>query len=150
MEFNDRYRYVCERLRAEHDPQLGVSGLPDAAREAVYDMAYFFQSFAVLRLLQVVDDEVTSITDYRAARIWDAIAPFVRYEREISAAHGHPNMLWILEQAVNNTRPTAVKATSQPLRRRRRHWRKAARLLRKRLVMKDALGEPRADKHVTP
>ncbi|GAB3987772.1 hypothetical protein GCM10029978_107880 [Actinoallomurus acanthiterrae] len=39
LEFHDHYHYVCTKLRAEHDPQLGISGLPIDARRAIYDVA---------------------------------------------------------------------------------------------------------------
>ena len=43
-EFDDRYRYVGERLGSEHSPKLGISRLPEPARSALLDMAYYFQT----------------------------------------------------------------------------------------------------------
>ncbi|HEY4024266.1 MAG TPA: hypothetical protein VGM75_36660, partial [Pseudonocardiaceae bacterium] len=37
IEFHDHYEYVTTKLGVEHDPKLGISGLPDDARRAVYD-----------------------------------------------------------------------------------------------------------------
>ncbi|WUI03911.1 hypothetical protein OHR68_19620 [Spirillospora sp. NBC_00431] len=103
MEFNDRYRYVCESLRADHDPGLGLSGLPNDARRIVYDVAYFFQSFAVLTLLGLIDEEVVSTTNYRVVQVWQAIGPFVKREREVNESTG-PYLLWTLEKYADRAR----------------------------------------------
>ncbi len=50
LAFNDHYYFVTRNLTAECDPNSGITGLPDAARTAVYDVAYYFQNFAALRL----------------------------------------------------------------------------------------------------
>ncbi|MCW2860209.1 MAG: hypothetical protein JWP48_1917 [Actinoallomurus sp.] len=49
LEFHDHYGYLCTRLRVEHDPQLGISGLPDDARRAIYHVAYLFQGIGMAR-----------------------------------------------------------------------------------------------------
>ncbi|WP_327351592.1 hypothetical protein [Streptomyces sp. NBC_01304] len=56
VELNDHYIYVCTKLREEHSPELGISGLPQPAREAVYDVAYFLQTFAGMASLGIASE----------------------------------------------------------------------------------------------
>ncbi|MGI8330437.1 DUF4760 domain-containing protein [Actinomadura scrupuli] len=106
MEFHDNYRYVTTRLRVEHDPQLGISGLPEEARRAVYDIAYFYQGVGMLRLQQVLDDETLPTMRVRTIRVWEAVAPYVERERELQGL-GEIHLLRILEEF-------AKKAREQP------------------------------------
>jgi hypothetical protein len=94
--FHDRYYYLCERLGQEHDPQLGISGLPDDARQAIYDIAYFFQELITFRKLNILDGHVLDTMYGRIVRVWNGIAPFVERERELKGDHG-PKLLCILE-----------------------------------------------------
>src|SRR5690242_1019678 len=70
LEFHDHYRYVTTTLAAEHDPRLEISGLPDDARRAVYDITYFFYGYAMLRLFDVFDDQVFPILAHRVIAVW--------------------------------------------------------------------------------
>jgi hypothetical protein len=88
LEFHDHYEYLCTRLQVEHDPQLGISGLPDNARRAIYHVAYLFQGIGMLWLLDIVSDQVLTTIDVRVVQAWDAIAPYVQHEREINGATG--------------------------------------------------------------
>ncbi|MGP3949971.1 hypothetical protein [Streptomyces sp. 7N604] len=119
VEFQDRYRYVCEQLQREHDPQLGVSGLPEDARRAVYDIGYFFQQCISLRRLNIVDDEVIMTMSMRTVRVWRAIAPFVEREREINSEQG-PKLLSILEDFADDARRHPEEFRRSILHRRRR------------------------------
>src|SRR5437868_12579516 len=58
MEFHDRYRFVCERLPVEYEPDNGLSGLPDDARRAVLDIAYYFQNLNLVWRLSLLDEKV--------------------------------------------------------------------------------------------
>lgn len=95
-EFNDHYRFVTEDLPTRHDPQLGLRRLPDAARSAVYDTAYFFQNFVALYLLGIIDDQIIATMNVRIVTVWNAIAPYVRRERETNPTTG-PHLLVVLE-----------------------------------------------------
>ncbi|HEV2372690.1 MAG TPA: hypothetical protein VGS19_11015 [Streptosporangiaceae bacterium] len=87
--FHDHYLFVTETLPSAYDPQLGISGLPEEARIAVYDMAYFFQNLAQLRLLRILDEEIFAQLHIRIIRVWDAIAP-IRPARAPSHHRGLP------------------------------------------------------------
>lgn len=108
MEFHDNYRYVTTRLRAEHDPQLGISGLPDEARRAVYDIAYFYQGVGMLRLLEILDDEILPTMRVRTIRVWEAVRPYAERERELQGLT-EVHLLRILEEFAKNAaeRPSA-------------------------------------------
>ena len=97
LEFNDRYRYVVTQLRQDHDPQLGISGLPDDARRAVYDIAYFYQGFGALRRLRIIDDRIMSVLHHRILAVWEAVAPYVERERELSHDVTGPHLMSLLE-----------------------------------------------------
>jgi hypothetical protein len=56
LEFNQNYDYVCTQLAIEHDPAMGISGLPDDARAKVYDVAYYYQVFATLIALNILHE----------------------------------------------------------------------------------------------
>lgn len=102
-EFNDHYRYVCEKLAVEHDAKLGISGLPDDAREAIYDIAYYYQTFALLILTRIVDEDVImAFFHWRIVRVWEAIAPYVVREREISKSSGDQVLALLQEYGVNH------------------------------------------------
>jgi hypothetical protein len=104
-EFNDHYLYVCEKLAGEHDSELGISGLPNNAREAVYDIAYYYQEFAILILTRIVDEDVVlAFFHWRIIRVWEAISPYVSREREISKASGDGVFGLLEEYAVNHER----------------------------------------------
>lgn len=86
--FHARYEYVINVLPS-HEPSLGLRGLPDEAKEAVYDVAYFFQLFAMLGSMQVVDEEmVGALLRRRVIDAWTAMAPFIRQERVLENTPG--------------------------------------------------------------
>lgn len=102
---HQHHRYVVQQLRADHSPDLGISGLPAEAQEAVYDIAFFLHNFIVLRRLGIIDDRYLTTLNDRIVRTWEAIGPFVRRERELVPV---PHLLQILEDYA------AVAATVPP------------------------------------
>lgn len=118
MEFNDRYLYVCQQLQREFDPQYGISGLPDMARRAVYDIAYFYQNIALLRLLGILDKKIIAVLNIRAVKVWEAIEPFVQHERSANDCAG-PYMLRILEDFAKNVSSFPLESVDPLLIRRR-------------------------------
>lgn len=83
VEFNDHYEFVTQHLAKECDAQLGLSGLSDRAREAVYDVGGYLQGIATMRLLEFLDDRIVAVLRIRVIRVWAAVAPFVLREREL-------------------------------------------------------------------
>jgi hypothetical protein len=74
--------YVLKKLRSEHQPTAGISNLPETARSAVLNIAYYYQAFAWLDDAGAIDDkEILRISRQRAASIWQVIEPFVQAER---------------------------------------------------------------------
>jgi len=117
LHFNDHYRFVVERL-AEFDAQLGISGLPEEARAAVYDVAGLFQGIATLRLLDLLDKRIDAMVQYRTLRIWAALAPFVERERELQGTPG--KYLWrILEEFAADTQRLSDDAVNAMINRHR-------------------------------
>ncbi|WP_043663330.1 hypothetical protein [Streptomyces xylophagus] len=92
--FHQHHWYIVNRLTTEHDPALGISGLPGEAQEAIYDVAFFLHNFVVLRRLDIIDDRYLITLNNRIIRTWEAIGPFVRRERELVPI---PHLLQILE-----------------------------------------------------
>ncbi|WP_051808112.1 DUF4760 domain-containing protein [Actinoplanes subtropicus] len=98
MEFNDNYRFICTRLPVEHDSVGGITGLPDDVREKIYDVAYYYQVFAALTALGVLQDQhIIVVLRDRIIHVWEAIEPFVLVERE-SAHHTGPFLFRNLEE----------------------------------------------------
>lgn len=82
MEFQDHYRFVINRLAQENvAEQTGISGLPDEARAAVYDVSGLYTQVATLRLLGAVDRRIDSMMQVRLVRAWKVLAPFIYEER---------------------------------------------------------------------
>lgn len=97
---NDNFRYVCERLGQEHDPALGISGLPDDARTAVYDIVYYLSAFVTLSAFKIIRHEtLLALFHHRIVAAWRAVEPFVVREREIGPVG--PHMLVLLETFVD-------------------------------------------------
>lgn len=92
--FHQHHRYVIQRLRAEHNPDHGISGLPAEAQEAIYDVAFFLHNFVILKRLGIIDDRYLTTLNDRVVRTWEAIGPFVQRERELVPL---PHLLQILE-----------------------------------------------------
>ncbi|MFI6316210.1 hypothetical protein ACIBG8_01755 [Nonomuraea sp. NPDC050556] len=112
--FHQHHRYVVQRLGVEHDPDLGISGLPAEAQEAVYDVAFFLHNFVILERLGIIDDRYLTTLNDRVVRTWQAIAPFVRRERELVPL---PHLLQILEDhatMVATTPPDAGRSLLRP------------------------------------
>jgi len=103
VKYHDHYRFVCDRLPTEHDPELGISGLPLDARAAVYDVAYLLQHLAAYRVMGIVDDLVVGTFNGEMVEIWDAIAPFVIRERQLHYA-APVKRLRLLEEYANEVR----------------------------------------------
>lgn len=116
MEFHDHYEYVTRRLAIEHDPELGISGLPDDARRAVYDITYFFYGFAMLHLFDALDDQVFPTMAHRVAAVWEAIAPYVERERELGLSGLY---LRVLEEFAKEAKSLPPESVSAMLARRR-------------------------------
>jgi hypothetical protein len=87
-ELYDDLMYVTNRLRAEHDPSLGISGLPDTARSAVVNVAYYFQAFAWLGELGILKAKHLGLVANRIVLTWRVIEPYVKAERQ--AVKGPP------------------------------------------------------------
>jgi hypothetical protein len=80
--FHDDYYYVVTKLRSDHDPALGISGLPELARSAVLSTAYYYQAFGFLIGLGVLDEvRILPIIGVRLIGTWEAIEPYVTVER---------------------------------------------------------------------
>ncbi|MFI5838838.1 hypothetical protein ACIA8K_03870 [Catenuloplanes sp. NPDC051500] len=98
VEFNDNYRFVCTRLPVEHEPTAGISGLPDDVRAKIYDVAYYYQLFAALTALGVLQDrQIIAVLRDRIVHVWYSIEPFVIVERE-AAQHTGPFLFRNLEE----------------------------------------------------
>lgn len=118
MEFHDHYNYVTTQLKTDHDPKVGISGLPDDARRAVYDVAFFFQGFATLRLLDVLDERIMPTARPRLVAVWEAIEPYVEREREL---HGYSEIyfLRVLEEFAKEAKNLPPGSLHKMLTRRR-------------------------------
>jgi len=106
-EFHDRYRFVVEKLGEAYEPELGISGLPEPARCAVLDIAYYFQTFAALEGFGIVHEpemlrnlNARTVLNVRAIEVWECVGPYVLAERARSPG-AESEMLTILEAYVH-------------------------------------------------
>jgi hypothetical protein len=104
-EFHDRYQYVVRKLKEEYEPKLGISGLPESARCAVLDVAYYFQTFASLEGFGILRErELLSLTlNTRIVEVWECLGPYVFAERARSLG-AESLMLTVLEAYVHELR----------------------------------------------
>jgi hypothetical protein len=112
--FYDRYRYVVDKLPSDHQPDVGISGLPEYARAAVLDVAYFYQTFSLLENLGISRERkaLPNLND-RILEVWRAIEPFVVAERQRSLG-ADQSMLMALEAHARqleegNSRPNSPR-----------------------------------------
>ncbi|MFM9633512.1 MULTISPECIES: DUF4760 domain-containing protein [Streptomyces] len=95
-ELHDQYAYVCSRLNQEHSPDGGLRALPVGPREIAYNVAYFFQTFASLYALGIIDEKTAiMMVRSRTIKVWEALRPYVERERQYPDVD--PNMLSLLE-----------------------------------------------------
>ncbi|MEV7686636.1 hypothetical protein ACFW1F_15440 [Streptomyces bungoensis] len=141
VEFHDHYRFVTQRLLAEHDPELGLSGLPYDVRRQVYDIVYYYQNIAVLRLADIVDDEMVALLRIRVVKVWEAVAPFVRRERELMGTNGR-YLLRGLEDFAHDAQhmPHDTIDRLMHLSRTQRIWRRRRAVLRRRAALRQLTG----------
>ncbi|MET8152420.1 hypothetical protein ACIBSW_18645 [Actinoplanes sp. NPDC049668] len=86
-DFQVDQRYVLERLAQEHDPALGISGLPEPAAAAAWNVGFMFENLGMMTVFGLVDRRIVlSIGNYRIQRSWEALEPFIRAERSIRDA----------------------------------------------------------------
>jgi hypothetical protein len=82
-EFHARFDYIASHLRDEHPTSLGVFGLPDPARMAVLDIAFFLQTAVMFVAYDLLDkDKVIAFLHSRLVVTWAAIEPYVEVERD--------------------------------------------------------------------
>ena len=83
FDFHRNYAFIRDELPALPSSN-GVSGLAEDAQRKIYDVAYFFQLFAVLAYLDIVDERfVCALLRRRYVEMWTALKPFVVKEREL-------------------------------------------------------------------
>ncbi|MER6789533.1 hypothetical protein ABT330_33800 [Streptomyces sp. NPDC000658] len=131
-EFHERYSFVTQRLLAEYDPALGLSGLPNDVRRQVYDIVYYYQNIGVLRLADIVDDEMVALLRIRVVKVWEAVAPFVLREREVMGTDGR-YLLRGLEDMAHEARhmPQDIIDQLMHVSRTQRAWRRRRASLRR-------------------
>jgi hypothetical protein len=101
-EFQQAYGFVLRSLASDHDPSLGISGLPEEARFPSVKVASFFTSVGGLVCLGLVDERfAVSMLGTSAHRVWDILEPYIRHERGI---RGDDDVLAFFEDFVCRTR----------------------------------------------
>ncbi|GGT26874.1 hypothetical protein ACFFV7_34150 [Nonomuraea spiralis] len=83
LEFHRSYAFIRDEL-----PKLpsdkGISGLDDDVQRKIYDIGYFFQLYAILAHLDIIDRRfVSTLLHRRYVETWRSLRPFVHKEREL-------------------------------------------------------------------
>src|SRR5262245_27543784 len=77
-------RYLLRDLRNEHDPKVGISGLPNDARERVVRVQHYLDQLGLLVDQQLVDaGAVAGFMGESVLRSWQALSPYITAERDI-------------------------------------------------------------------
>lgn len=150
VEFQEHCRLIVERLAQENvAEETGISGLPDEARAAVYDVAGLFAEIATLRLLGAIDRRIDVMVQVRLLQVWRVLAPFVYAERK---RLGTSNMFWrSLEEFaadVDRLPEGSINALIQRRRRRSAVW-SALQFPRKKPITTAPPPEPRSSAGAT-
>jgi hypothetical protein len=83
-EFQTAEEYVLKALSVSHDPSIGLSKLPNEARNPSYRVAAFYSSLGALVALGLVDERfAVSLLGDAAERDWRTLEPYIFREREL-------------------------------------------------------------------
>lgn len=82
-EYQDDQHYVVTQLLLDNpQPAVGVSGLPERARNAVWNVAFLYESIGMMYKLGAMDRRIAlGVFHFRIIQVWEAIAPFAQAER---------------------------------------------------------------------
>lgn len=76
--------WVIKHLAEECSPDLGVSGLPEPAREHVRKLGFFYDNLGVFVSYRVVEEDlVLGFFGVGMNEVWAIVYPFIRREEEI-------------------------------------------------------------------
>jgi hypothetical protein len=76
--------WVVTRLRAEHSPDNGVSGLPEPARERIRRVVFFYDNLGVFVAYKVIEQDLAiGFHGVGLTEAWQALEPYIRRERAI-------------------------------------------------------------------
>ncbi|MEU8821969.1 hypothetical protein [Actinoplanes sp. NPDC048796] len=85
--FQDDQRYVFARLRDEHEPDLGIDGLPEPANVKAWNVGFLYENLGIMLAFGFVDRRIIlSIGNYRIRQAWEVLAPYIEAERDIRGA----------------------------------------------------------------
>jgi hypothetical protein len=86
-DFQDCQRYVLYHLRDEHDPALGIDGLPHPANNNSWRVGFMYENLGIMLVFGMVDEDIIfSIGHHRLRRSWEILEPYIRAERKIRDA----------------------------------------------------------------
>jgi hypothetical protein len=76
--------WVIKHLAAECSPDLGVSGLPEPAREHVRKLGFFYDNLGVFAAYRVVEEDlVLGFFGVGMNEVWAIVYPYSHREEEI-------------------------------------------------------------------
>jgi hypothetical protein len=97
-DFQRAQDYVLNVLPSEHEASLGVTGLPEDARQHVHQVVAYFTGLAGLVFFDIADEEfVIGILGYRINKAWDVLEPYIVQERKLQ---NNPDFLVFFEDLV--------------------------------------------------
>ncbi|MBZ9643956.1 hypothetical protein [Streptomyces sp. PSKA30] len=83
LEFHRNYAFIRDELPTMSSDN-GISGLDEDVQRQIYDVGYFFQLYAILAYLDIMDERfVNALLRRRYIETWAALKPFVHKEREL-------------------------------------------------------------------
>ncbi|HEX4816059.1 MAG TPA: hypothetical protein VFV66_25215 [Nonomuraea sp.] len=83
LEFHRNYAFIRDEL-PKLSSDKGISGLDEDVQRKIYDIGYFFQLYAILAYLDVIDRQFAgALLRRRYLEVWRSLEPFVRKEREL-------------------------------------------------------------------
>ncbi|WP_198153645.1 hypothetical protein [Catenuloplanes japonicus] len=99
LEFHRDYEFVCEEL-PKLSSERGISGLNDEAQRKVYAVGYFFQLYAILAQLGIIDRRFMGVLlRRRYVEVWNSLRPVVLRERQLRNLPDESILNWLEEFA---------------------------------------------------
>lgn len=97
-DFQRAQDYVFNALASEHEPDLGITRLPEEARQRVLRVVTFFTGLGNLVFFDIADEEfVIGFLGNRTKQVWETLEPYIIQER---IRQNNPDFLIFFEDLV--------------------------------------------------
>jgi hypothetical protein len=122
-QFHKNYLVITSLDEKKYPPELGIFGLPEAIQVAALDVAYFYQMFANLVKMGILDEEpVLAAIRMRLIHTWKSLEPYAETERK-KFSGSTPQQMWsVLQEFAERAQEKDLTAAQYRVGEYRRGW----------------------------